>query len=239
MKQKLYILFAFAFIMTNIRPALADKPIVGSGVIKTETRKISGAKYLVSSLPAKVILSTGTNEGIVIETDDNLLNLINTYIKNEQLFITLAKGSYKTKHLEVTVTMKDVNGIKNTGSGNVTTKRIINSNNLKLINSGSGDINVANTVAKNITISVFGSGDVFIGGYADVVNVEINGSGDVRASSFKSKTTNVYIKGSGDCDLYYSESLLAKLLGSGDVTLQRRPTSIKYVIKGSGDIIIK
>lgn len=239
MKNKYYILIVFLLGFTGVSNAYADKPIVGSGRIKSETRQISGAKYLVSALPAKVILSTGSNEQVVVETDDNLLNLVNTYIKNEQLFITLANGNYKTKHMEVYVTLKDVNGIKNDGSGDISTKRVIRTDNLKLINHGSGDIKITNTVAKNVSIHVIGSGDITLGGYSDNINVEINSSGNVKAGSFKSKNTNIYISGSGDCDLFYSDSLLAKILGSGDVNLAKKPAQIKYIIKGSGDIIIK
>lgn len=236
MRKMLIIIRICVLSLIALQPAFAGGHITGSGNIKSEKRSISGAKYLVNQTPAKVILTTGSNEQIVVETDDNLINFVNTYVRDHQLFITMSDCSFSTKYMVVYATLKDINGIKVKGSGDVVTRGYFKTNALKLLVQGSGNIDVSNASANKVTIAVVGSGDIKIGGETNTLEVEIKGSGDVSTESLRVNSANIFIAGSGDCTLYSANTLNVKILGSGTVYLHRKPSNLKYSITGSGSI---
>lgn len=210
--------------------------IDGSGIIKKEKRNISGAKYLVNESQAKVVLTIGSDEEVIVEADDNLINLVNTYVRNNNLIVSMANVGYKTRYMVIYVTMKEIKGIKVKGSGDIISKGQIKADNITLLVEGSGDINIANILANAITVAVFGSGDVQIAGLAEKLNTEITGSGDVFAHSLRTKDSNIKIIGSGDCAINTTNIANVRIIGSGDVILYREPKTIRRSIAGSGSI---
>ncbi len=235
MRKYKYIIVTTLFLLFAIGISEA-RYIDGSGVIKREKRNISGAKYLVNESSAKVILSSGQNEEVIVEADDNLINLINTYVKNNKLIISFANVSYRSRYMVIYVTMKDIKGIKSKGSGDIVSKGQIKSDNLTVLVEGSGDVNIANILANAVSVAVFGSGDVRIAGLTDILNAEIVGSGDIAANRLQTKDANVKIVGSGDCIIDTSNQALVQIIGSGDLILYREPKTIKRSIIGSGNI---
>lgn len=237
MEKYKYIIISAIFYLFAIGITQA-RYIDGSGIIKREKRNISGAKYIVNESSAKVIISTGSNEEVIVEADDNLINLINTYVKNNKLIISFANVSYRSRYMVIYVTMKDINGIKVKGSGDIVSKGQIKTNDLTVLVEGSGDVNIANILANAVSVAVFGSGDVRIAGLAEILNAEIIGSGDIAANRLQTKDANVKIVGSGDCMLDTSNQAMVKIMGSGDLILYREPKIIKRSILGSGNIRI-
>jgi hypothetical protein len=54
------------------------RSVTASGNVKTETRDVTGFSGISLSLPAKVTIKQGNKEGVIIESDDNFLPLIET-----------------------------------------------------------------------------------------------------------------------------------------------------------------
>ena len=61
--------------------------VSGSGKIVDETRNVQGYSRVVFSAPGELTIAQNGREGLVIETDDNLLRYIKTSVQGEILYI--------------------------------------------------------------------------------------------------------------------------------------------------------
>ncbi len=66
---------------TGVVQAASDR-VAGSGPVRTQTRPLDAFTGIALALPAQLELRTGTAEGITIETNENLLPLIETSVEN-------------------------------------------------------------------------------------------------------------------------------------------------------------
>lgn len=235
--NKIYIIFLSIFLTISSQADLFSKGLQGSGVAKKEKRNVTGAKYIVNDSPAKIIVKMGNNEELYVEGDDNLINIVNTYVKNNCLTVSIADVSFSTKQpLTVYVTTNELTGLKVKGCGDIVSSGKINSNKITLLVDGSGDIQIANLLSDMLTLAIMGSGDIKIAGQAKQLTAEIMGSGDIDARMMKAQMANILVKGSGDCLVNTSNQAIVKIVGSGDVQLFGKPPVIKQYVSGSGVI---
>ena len=190
--------------------------VKGSGIVKTESRNVSGFSSIAVSIPANVTIAQGDAEGVVLEADDNILPLIETMIEDRALLIRFREKnqSVKTSTLKLTINAKSVEGISVAGSGAVHAA-ILRSPTLKARISGSGDMNIGNLEADSLIVSVAGSGNFTASGKARNVEVRIAGSGD--ATVWAKETLNVSVAGSGDVKYYGDANVSQSVAGSGSV----------------------
>lgn len=97
------------------------KGVSGSGTINSKIRNVTGFAGLKLSLPASVHIRQSNTESVVIETDDNILPLVETIVGDGQLKIRPREtnSSFRTKTLNVTINAKTVESIVAAGSGRV------------------------------------------------------------------------------------------------------------------------
>jgi hypothetical protein len=117
--------------------------IEGNGNLKKETRNASGYTAVATGGAFDVDINYGTSSTISIEADENLLQYIETEVKDGQLRITNKKDiNLKSKNkIKVTVSLTKLTGLKVAGSGNVKGDGAFsNDGNTQISISGSGDI---------------------------------------------------------------------------------------------------
>lgn len=216
---------------------LFSQSIQGSGVIKQERRNVSGIQFIVNDSPAKVIVKTGNNEEVIVEGDDNLINIINTYVKNKNLTISTSDVNFITKQqMTVYITTRDLLGVKVKSSGDIISSGRIKTPKMTILVEGSGDVKIANILSDILTLAVMGSGDIKISGRTENLEAEISSSGDIDAQMLNTTLCNIFLKGSGDCSINASKQAAIKITGSGDVKLFGKPQVVKQYISGSGKI---
>ena len=99
--------------------------VTGSGVIKTETRPVSGFTAIASAGSVKLVLRQGSREGLELRGDDNVLPLIETRLVSRDGVTTLEIGtkrgeSYTTREPVVaTVDLVTLRALALAGSGSV------------------------------------------------------------------------------------------------------------------------
>jgi Putative auto-transporter adhesin, head GIN domain len=210
--------------------------IVGSGVMKTETRDVSGFTGIGLSLPAKVSLTQGEKEGVTIEAEDNILPMIETLVEDHTLKIRWKEkfSSMRVGKIKINVSAKTIERLAVAGSGDIRSEQL-SAGNLKVSIAGSGDISIKSLHADALKVSISGSGDFSAGGSANSLAVSIAGSGNVKAQKLETKSATVTIAGSGDALVWATDSLSVKVAGSGDVAYYGDPAISKSVL-GSGSL---
>lgn len=212
------------------------KSVSGSGTLKTETRNVSGFTGIALSLDGSVEIRQGASEGVTVETDDNILPLIETVVENATLKIrpTQRNATFSTKKLKIVVNARNLDRIDIAGKGDIHADALKVAD-LKAGISGAGDLRIKSLDADALSISIAGSGDFEAGGRAANVRANIAGSGDIKAGNLDAKAVDINIAGSGDATVWARNSLKVSIAGSGDVGYYG-DAQVQNSIWGSGSI---
>lgn len=191
--------------------------IVGSGNVVAENRDVRGFSSIDLRGSGNVNVNFGPTESVIVEADENIVPLIETTVSNGKLIIRNRPNVSITvsNPIRINVTMKSINGITMSGSGN---------------------INVADLIGQDLLVALTGSGDITVNGKADTVNIQLPGSGNILCKELKANSATVTLNGSGNITVYASESLDASIRGSGTINYAGNPAQINKSIPGSGGI---
>ncbi|MDQ1830465.1 head GIN domain-containing protein [Massilia scottii] len=210
--------------------------VQGSTIVKRETRALGHFTGVALSLPAKVEVRIGSTESVSIETDDNLLPLVETVIENGTLQLRPNKRnlSFKTRHMKIVVQAKSLDHISIGGSGSIDADTL-RGDKVSINVGGSGSIVLKGIEADNAVIAVGGGGSLTSGtGALNKVSISIGGSGDVNIGKVKARDAKISVAGSGEAIVWASDTLNASIAGSGDVKYYGDPKVSKSVA-GSGN----
>ena len=191
-----------------------------------ENRQLTGFERieLLGSLDVKY--EQADSFSVVVKAPVKVLKDVETSVEGDRLVVRM-KGSNKFINFGVSdaddvtiyVTSPDFLGIELRGSGDFECRQLLDTDNLDISLSGSGDVKFADIVC-------------------DQLNVSLVGSGDVELKHVKMLRSNLNLVGSGDIKVNYDDSgkLEASLTGSGDIELKGKVTEYKSNVRGSGDM---
>lgn len=187
----------------------------GSGVLKTETREVDAFTRVECAGSANITIETGARQSVVVETDDDILPLIDTTVKGDNLVIT-SHGAYSTRlGVKVTIVVPVLAEARISGSGNIVASEIS---------------------AKGFAAHISGSGNIRLSGSADSLTASIAGSGSIDASKLPVGAADVQVTGSGDVKVVATQSLHAEITGSGNVRYGGHPAAIQKRVTGAGNV---
>jgi hypothetical protein len=209
--------------------------VQGSGAIKRQQRDVTHFTGLANGLAAKVEVHLGDKESVTIETDDNLLPLIDTVVEDGMLKIRPARRNLnlQTRTLKIIVQAKSLDHLSLGGSGSIDSDAL-RANTMHIDLGGSGTINLKGVDADRLSVNLGGSGTMAVaGGAASDLSISIGGSGDIKMAPVRSDRVSVTIAGSGTATVWARNTLKLTVAGSGDVNYYGDPQLSKTVI-GSG-----
>lgn len=210
-------------------------------VQNTEDRHLSGFTSVSVAGSFDVVITQGSTESVKVQAPSDIINRIITEVEGGTLKIYTkndndwhwSDGGHKK--IVIYVSIKEVNGVSLSGSGDVTFREGLRGNSFKLKLTGSGDVS-GKLLVKNLDVTLAGSGDIKISGSADNSNISVAGSGDYTARDLTTNTASVRIAGSGDARVNVSQKLDASIVGSGDVYYTGSVKSVSSSKIGSGDV---
>ncbi len=211
--------------------------VKGSGPVVSENRNTPSFRNLTLSVPADVYISQGDAEGITIEAQNNILDVLRTDVRHDELEIRFDNGVVAKRYetIKVYITTKEITQIKISGSGNVSNETPILTNELNLRISGSGNVELTDIDTHILDARISGSGNVNIGGYCTEQYLNISGSGDVYGFGLLTESADIRISGSGKTEIAVADYLNATISGSGKIYYKGSP-DINSSISGSGGI---
>lgn len=216
-----------------------NNKVAGNGKMSTATRTVSDYDKVGLTGSMDVKLVAGQEGKLTIEAEENLMNYIITEVKGDALEISVKKGysiePSRNNQILVTVPFEDLNAVHLTGSGDIISSDVIESENFETKVTGSGDIKLL-VNSENAKASVTGSGDIALRGSAEDFICNVTGSGNISAYDFKCETVKATVTGSGDITVYASEELQASIPGSGDIKYRGNPKKEDFKTFGSGSI---
>ena len=190
-------------------------PVIGSGHLTSESRKIHGFTGVELAGPGNVIVQQTGAESVTVEAEDNLQLQLNAEVRDGWLYLSTTGNIQPTRPITWHVTVRDLRGLYSAGSGTITVPRV---------------------ATDSLQVVVAGSGTIRVAGTAEAQSALIAGSGAYAARELESTRARIDMTGSGHADLSVSESLDVTITGSGSVEYFGHPVVNEHVT-GSGSIV--
>lgn len=194
----------------------SDDTITGSGRLVTETRDVSDFTSISSEGVFEINIKESETQSVEVTADDNIIHNVKTTVSGKELSLYLKGDSYERITLQSNIEVVGLNGISNSGVGNINAVGVKNEGEFRVYNSGTADI--------------------MINGESTDLNIMNEGTGDFKGFDFEVKSCEIENVGSGDIEVNCSESLDITITGSGDVYYKGQPT-INVKITGSGKVV--
>jgi len=145
----------------------------GSGNIVEQTRNITeDFKFIEVSTGVEVLVEQSDTKSVVVETDDNLQELIITKVENGVLYVKSSEGYSTDETPKITIKMPVISGL--------------------ITNSGSSLKSLNNLVTENIVVKSSSGSEIAINVEADLITVETSSgsSAEVGGKALKLETSS-------------------------------------------------
>jgi hypothetical protein len=203
--------------------------------VTKEKREIKDFNSIHINGAGKIYIKQGTNESIIIETENRYLNNIKSEVSNNTLYLGTKDPILNSKILNYYVTVKNLQEIQTTGEASILSRDTISGEDLFLAIDGAGDVDLKIKV-KQFKANIVGSSHVKLLGSAAHQIIEMTGAGAFDANKLQTKTTKVTINGAGNAKVNAISELDVKISGFGIVNYYGQP-KITQEISGHGEII--
>ncbi|MGB0391447.1 MAG: head GIN domain-containing protein [Salibacteraceae bacterium] len=213
--------------------------IVGSGNVTEITRSFMGIKALEVTGHIIVEIKVGNTEGIKIIADDNLHEYLISEFTNGTLKLSVTKNKRfrNVESRKVIVTVKSIESITNSGSGDIYSKAQFTGDLITINSDGSGDITLA-PECKKVTLELSGSGEINLSGKTTQLSITHSGSGDVRAFDLIAHNVDVNCSGNGNVQVSPLIALSGTSNGNADIMYKGHITPT-IETSGSSEVIQK
>jgi len=211
------------------------RTVTGSGHVIKETRNVADFDRVSVGGSGKLIVQQGDEESLTIETDDNLLPLIESSVSGRELRLGPQSVNIKpTGTIVYNLKVKNLNAVSLSGSLEAEAAQI-KTDSFSVQVSGSGKVNIGRLEAGKLDIQVSGSGNIGLAGKVNEQRIGISGSGDYRAADLESAQASADISGSGTLVVWARDSLNAGVSGSGEISYYGNP-KVDTQVSGSGHV---
>lgn len=166
-----------------------------------------------------VDVAIGKPASVQVTGDADLLDKVTTTVKNGVLVIDtdrkLRRRNDRKQHLRAIVTAPDLSSF---------------------VLSGTGELTITGIANDELEISVPGTGALSARGSTGTLRVNVAGTGQITANDLASKDATIDVSGTGQVKLRASQSLEARISGTGAVDVFGNPSRIKKSVTGTGAV---
>jgi len=215
------------------------KEVVGEGPVVTQERPVTNFTAIDLRMAGDVYYKQDANRKLEIIAQQNILDMLETYVSDNKLVIKFNGGSdyHSSDQVRINISGPDVNRFGLTTSGSIHCINNLELAGLSLNITGSGSISLMQVATHNIEAINNGSGNITaIGGSADTENLKTSGSGKIDLVNISAKNITAKIAGSGSIKVKAADHLDATVEGSGSIYFTGYP-AVSSHIYGTGHLI--
>lgn len=192
--------------------------IVGSGVIKSETRSISTFTSIDASGAFEIELACQEEPSLELEGDDNLLPMIRTEVRGGTLYIKSDKGFSVKRAIHVRISAPDI---------------------MNIHSSGATSFHITKVKNEKLKIDASGASNLDIAGETTALELNLSGATKVDTEGLRAVRVRILMSGAGKANVFASEELDADVSGAGSVTYAGNPAKVNKRVSGVGSVTKK
>lgn len=209
---------------------------MGNGNVVTQDRNISedfsGVK---SSAGIEVYLTQGEENKVVVETDENLQEYIETSISNSLLKVGTRKNIRWAKARKVYVTYKDLDKIEASSGSSIQSTSVIKSQNLSLKASSGAEIELE-VFSQDLDLRTSSGADVKISGKASSLTAQASSGSEINAKNLLVLNCIAKASSGAEINVNVKEKIDAKASSGGEVVYYGDPTLSTSQKSSSGTV---
>ena len=210
-----------------------------------ENREVDTFTKISFRVPGKLYLKQGSPQKVEIEGSSDVLKKIETKVDGDRLIIGTEEKWFNWNwsnddKVNVYITVKDIDGLSVSGSGDLIAQTKLTGENFDLKVSGSGSLQAEIEAQGDIEADVSGSGDIDLKGKCKNYDSDVSGSGNVKLSLAIGDKASFGVSGSGKIIATgTAQSVKTSISGSGKVLASNLEADrCEIRISGSGDVEI-
>jgi len=218
MKKLLVLLLIMPILYGCSYAGRMEGAVTGSGNRKTEKRPMGDFNAVEVTGAYDVKIVSGTKGDVQIESDDNILPLIKTEVKDGRLVVSSNEKFSTSKSPTVSIVAANIQDVSGTGASNFDISGIRNAS-LKLSGMGASKFQCA--------------------GETNKLTVDVSGAGSVDARELHAKDAIVKTNGATSVTVFATETLDANVNGVGSVDYYGNPKVVNKKVDGMGSLNAK
>lgn len=210
--------------------------IKGSRNVVSEDRNISSNfENIKVQQGINLYLTQGKSTEISVEADDNIIDLLRTEVKNNELKIYFEKNVNRAKAKNVYLTTDDISAIRTSSGALVKSENTIEVGSLDLDSSSGSSIKIR-VNANEITSESSSGSNIKIAGKTATFSANSSSGSSIDADDLT--TTDAYAKASSgsNIDLNVKGKLTAKASSGGDIDYEGNPTDVNKDTSSGGSV---
>lgn len=192
-----------------------DDDIKGSGVLKNETRAVSGFSKVEAGGAIRLEITAQKDFSVSVEADDNLLPLIKTEVRGDTLKIYREKGSSSKIGIKVTISMPDVNGIDISGASTAV---------------------VSGAKSESLELEASGASKIKIDGEAKDLTSDASGASGIDAENLLAENADIKASGASNTTVSATGELEADASGASTIYYTGEPKNLNQKSSGASSI---
>ena len=207
----------------------------GNGSIDSEKRLVAEFTDIRLTGNYEIGLKKGPKGQIVIVTDSNLLEYIETEVNNEVLTVENSRKITSEEGIKIYITYQDLHSIKSVGASVIKSESPILTDRFELELPGAGLVDLEVDV-RDLEVMLAGAGSMKLKGRADNQSISLNGVGNLEAFDLESQSCEVTVSGMGGVEINVKENLNARVNGVGSIRYRGNPHTVDEKVSGVGSI---
>ena len=212
----------------------AAPAIEGSGVSATEARPVGDFDRVVVEGAVTLDLRVGGEPSCTVTTDDNLLRLVDTEVRDGALHIVTTAPVAPRTTLSVLVTTPALAALTIRGAAEGFVRDAAGEK-LEVRANGAADLTVEGLEVDRLEVRLNGAGELTAAGRADAIDIQVAGAGTAALAELCALTAQVRVNGAGSLKLAVAEKIEASIHGAGSIEYLGDPSAAPTVA-GFGSI---
>ena len=215
--------------------------ITGSGNVIKETRNLDAFTAITDNGIFNVVVKQGDNHTAIIETDDNVIQYVETVVEKGRLIIRVKKDVQikRVSKANIFVTVKNLTDVKTNGTGSMSVSDIKDLRDFNFEANGTGNADL-NFTCKKLTIKNSGTGSLSFDGACTNLALNNSSTGDVKVKGISAQNLSVNNNGTGRVHLAGKAAIFdLRNSGTGNVdALDMIADNIDLFNNGTGNVAV-
>lgn len=232
--KSLVLLFAAVLLAGQLSAAnwslLSSK--AGSGNLVKEERPVSSFNSISASSGINVFIFQSDEEKVIVEADDNILDMIVTEVKGNQLNCYIDGSIRGWKKLNVYVSFKQLEEVSASSGSDLYSETIINVPNLKVSSSSGADVKLQVKV-DNLRANADSGSDIVLVGTCNQFTAMSNSGSDIDGKKLVADNAKLDASSAGDIHAGVKNSIRASASSGADIVYYGNPSD-KNIDRSSG-----
>jgi hypothetical protein len=210
--------------------------IRGNRNVVSEERSIRSDFEIINVQQGIILTITqGKPTDIRVEADENILDLLITEVKNNELNIYFEKNVNQAKARNVYLTTESISKIKASSGATVKSENTLQAESLNLDSSSGSTIKI-HAYANDIKSESSSGSSIKLYGKCNTFSAEASSGSSINAQELKTVNAKTATSSGSSIDVFVTGKLTAKASSGGDIDYEGNPSEVDKETSSGGSV---